>query len=118
LWCKFRARRRLGLGVSTCYAWLRRDLAQADDDQFTSFYERHLRSKPWKALRERALRRAGSRCESPQCSSSVSIGVEVHHLTYERLGHERLSDVIVLCRPCHREHGHKLHARARGATGQ
>jgi hypothetical protein len=31
----------------------------------------------------------------------------VHHLTYERLGNEHLSDVIVLCLACHgKEHPH------------
>jgi hypothetical protein len=115
--CNFRARRRLGLGVTLCYEWLRRDLAQAGGDTFSEFYRQHLKSKQWRLLRERALRRAAGRCENPTCPSSSAVGLEVHHETYERLGHERLGDVVVLCRGCHRERGGKLHARARREIG-
>jgi hypothetical protein len=27
--------------------------------------------------------------------------LDVHHLTYVRFGHERLEDLLTLCRPCH-----------------
>jgi 5-methylcytosine-specific restriction endonuclease McrA len=38
----------------------------------------------------------------------VERAVEVHHLTYERLGEERLTDLVALCRSCHeREHAYK-----------
>jgi len=34
-------------------------------------------------------------------------GLEVHHLSYRRLGNELLSDLIVLCVGCHKkQHGH------------
>jgi len=29
------------------------------------------------------------------------VRLDVHHLLYDRLGHEKLSDLIVLCRLCH-----------------
>jgi hypothetical protein len=28
--------------------------------------------------------------------------MHVHHRTYERIGHEKLSDLCLLCGPCHR----------------
>lgn len=60
-------------------------------------YRRYLRSGAWQALRKQVLRRAGWRCED--CSKRGPL--DVHHLTYERFGHERLSDLTALCRECH-----------------
>lgn len=37
--------------------------------------------------------------------------INVHHLTYERLGHERESDTVVLCETCHaKRHGLQVEA--------
>ena len=33
------------------------------------------------------------------CADTAAL--EVHHNTYERLGHERAADLVVLCRACH-----------------
>lgn len=49
--------------------------------------------------------------ELPQCDCSFttvvrriqSNGVEVHHLTYERVGYEMLFDLISVCDPCHEQ---------------
>lgn len=35
------------------------------------------------------------------CNQLMATGLFVHHLTYERAGHEELSDVISLCKDCH-----------------
>ncbi len=65
-------------------------------------YHAHLRSHRWFALRLRVLVRSGGICE--RCGERAM--VDVHHLTYRRLGHERMGDVLGVCRPCHRElHG-------------
>lgn len=68
-------------------------------------YPLYLRTPEWKRTRLAALRRAG-RC----CSLDVSHtdGLEVHHRTYERLGAELESDVIVLCHACHQLH-HRMY---------
>jgi len=60
-------------------------------------------------LRNRAIWRAGHRCElcgqNPTKKNGRS-GLYVHHLTYERKGWERLADVRILCFRCHRRwHG-------------
>ena len=66
----------------------------------------------------RILRRAGGRCE--RCRKRRPL--EVHHLTYERLGCERDEDLLVLCPPCHRaadkerEEREALRRRAREAN--
>ena len=60
-------------------------------------YSEYLKTDGWKARQLKALDRAGNRCQV--CNSADR--PEVHHRTYERLGHERAGDLIVLCRNCH-----------------
>jgi hypothetical protein len=79
------------------------DWAREDSPLFHGRYSAYLRSPHWLLMRTRARRRAGYRCQ--RCESDAS-RLEVHHLTYARLGWERDSDLIVLCEPCHeQEHG-------------
>lgn len=63
-------------------------------------YHEYLRSDSWRRVRERKLREAGRVCS---LCPSVS-NLHVHHRTYERLGKERLDDLVVLCRRCHSRH--------------
>lgn len=60
-------------------------------------YDDYLWSQHWRTFRARALRAYGERCGT--CGSMTAL--DVHHLTYVRLGREMLSDVTVLCRRCH-----------------
>jgi 5-methylcytosine-specific restriction endonuclease McrA len=48
--------------------------------------------------RAKALAEGGHKCRICAATSAL----EVHHNTYERLGHERPADLIVLCRSCHK----------------
>ncbi len=69
-----------------------------------AIYEAYIASPEWTRRRHRALARAGYRC---QYESEHPIGkptrcvstrhLEVHHLTYQRLGHELDADLEVLC---------------------
>jgi hypothetical protein len=69
-------------------------------------YENHLLSPGWKSLRKLILNRSGGVCEREGCDR---MAVHIHHLTYERLGREDLSDLLALCFDCHNEiHGGKL----------
>lgn len=61
-------------------------------------YREYLKSPYWKRTRKKALQRASYRCQI--CSSKDEI-LDVHHNSYDRLGAEDPSDLIVLCRPCH-----------------
>ena len=61
-------------------------------------YSEYLKTEGWKVRRLKALDRAGHRCQV--CNSAER--PEVHHRTYERLGHERAADLVVLCRSCHK----------------
>lgn len=61
-------------------------------------YDEYLSSPYWRrVVRPRILRRAAGRCEL--CHGDYN--TEVHHLTYERLGHERDEDLMALCAGCH-----------------
>ena len=66
--------------------------------KFTDFnYHDYLRSDEWKVKREEAIKRADRRCQI--CFSPNDLNV--HHRTYDRVGNERNSDLIVLCKECH-----------------
>lgn len=79
------------------------------------WYDQYLATPHWKAMRAAKLRQAGHECE--RCGEPAMemegawFGLEVHHLTYERVGHEHFDDLMVLCRPCHAaQHGLEANA--------
>lgn len=65
-----------------------------------TIYQRHITSKKWQRFKRRVKLSRGECCE--RCGAA-SVGLEVHHVTYERLGNELPSDVLVLCHRCHLE---------------
>jgi hypothetical protein len=66
-------------------------------------YAEYLASPEWRVRRDRAVARAEGRCQL--CNSAKHLNV--HHRTYARIGRERPTDLIVLCRECH-EHFHGI----------
>ena len=64
-------------------------------------YRRYLRTAEWQRTRAAALHRAGYACT---LDITHTDDLEVHHRTYERLGHELASDLTVLCNRCHDLH--------------
>lgn len=56
-------------------------------------------SAQWRYIRELMKKLAKFRCQDCGKPSST---LEVHHLNYERFGRERMSDLRVLCVPCHK----------------
>jgi 5-methylcytosine-specific restriction endonuclease McrA len=69
-------------------------------------YMVYLRSPLWRLRLRIWILRAGGRCQ--RCRSRRRL--TIHHRTYRRLGHERRSDVTVLCWRCHRRQ-HDRHPR-------
>lgn len=57
----------------------------------------YLATREWALLKRRVRERSGGRCE--RCHHTM--GSQIHHVTYERFGHERLEDLLDLCGPCH-----------------
>lgn len=73
-------------------------------------YRRYLASSHWKATRAAKAKAAGYRCqrcgEYGRRTRESVVGLHVHHLSYERLGHEEMDDLELLCVACHElEHG-------------
>lgn len=62
-------------------------------------YAAYLQSEHWKLFRISILAKRGAICEN--CRNHRQ--VELHHLSYQRLGWELDSDIRVLCKPCHRD---------------
>jgi len=57
-----------------------------------------MKSIAWRKLRGQILARDSGRCRL--CGTGGK-GLEVHHLTYVRLGCEHEDDLITLCHSCH-----------------
>lgn len=68
--------------------------------RFSSQYLAYLESSTWKIKRLEALRLASYRCQN--CGGAAGPNLQVHHLNYERLGYEEQSDLVVLCKWCHK----------------
>jgi 5-methylcytosine-specific restriction endonuclease McrA len=66
-------------------------------------YHKYLKSADWKSNRLDVLKRDSFSCR--RCGENGRPGneLDVHHLTYERIYHEELRDLITLCRGCHGE---------------
>lgn len=70
-------------------------------------YLRTLDSERWRSLKMVRLAVAGFRCEDcgwrwvGRTPRQALAWFDLHHVTYERVGSERLEDVRVLCRDCH-----------------
>lgn len=69
-------------------------------------YELYIRSKAWFRKRELKLKEVGYKCEVITCKSPLDL--VAHHLTYDRLGHEQLSDLKILCQVCHMDAHERL----------
>ena len=64
----------------------------------TKEYELYVKTDCWQIRRDTYISRYGPACEV--CENAID-GLDVHHLTYERLGIELDDDLMALCRPCH-----------------
>jgi hypothetical protein len=63
-----------------------------------SMYEEYIHSPRWYAFKRRLIKIRGNKCEA---CPTVGDKLDLHHLTYVRLGCERPEDVKLLCRACH-----------------
>ena len=68
-------------------------------------YRRYLRSPSWTVRRQSALARAAGHCRD--CGRALPL--EVHHLTYARVGREHKKDLRAICANCHaKRHSRRL----------
>ena len=62
-------------------------------------YESYINSVLWREKSRRIRKRDGYRC---LICGTTDVPLEVHHLTYDRLGEELDSDLITVCHDCHK----------------
>ena len=67
-------------------------------------YEKHLKSAKWKNTKSDLMKMRGKKCE---VCGQYSPKLELHHITYERLGNESAKDLLILCAPCHKKEDKK-----------
>jgi hypothetical protein len=60
-------------------------------------YHEYLCSREWSLLKEKVRKRCKGKCE--RCREGKYEAT--HHLTYERIGYEKLSDLLGVCSACH-----------------
>ena len=75
-------------------------------------YDQYLKTGVWRSFRAGWIDRHGDRCA--RCRRK---GENLHHRTYDRVGHEHDDDVVLLCRQCH-ETFHGRHGMDVGRTDQ
>lgn len=63
-------------------------------------YGMYLRSKEWRDLRRKKLEQENYTCQVCKIQYEDK-DLQVHHRTYKRVGHEKLSDLEVRCDRCH-----------------
>lgn len=71
-------------------------------------YSEYLLTMAWAVKREEKIAEAGLSCQRcglkyGDLKAEGRLPLNVHHLTYVRLGDELLSDLAVVCRLCHRQ---------------
>lgn len=102
--------RRLAARAEKTRAWLagQADRERAYQEAWWAWYGRYLASARWAAKRAAVLARDRGRCVVPGCGRAA---VQVHHLTYERVGDEAMDDLAAVCETCHSA-AHLLRRRA------
>lgn len=63
-------------------------------------YREYIASSDWAWRRDRAFE-ASRKCYCCNHKASLRRPLDLHHLTYERFGHEPVEDLALVCRPCH-----------------
>lgn len=61
-------------------------------------YNRYIKSPIWSKKRKEAFLFHGKFCH--KCTNTTNL--QVHHLTYENIFNEKMEDLMILCKPCHK----------------
>jgi hypothetical protein len=71
-----------------------------DTGETADNYPEYLETDHWKLLRMKVFADRKGICEI--CGLHMVRGFQAHHKTYERVGHENIEDLMLLCNRCHR----------------
>lgn len=85
---------------------IKRPIQCEDTGEVANTYKEYLRTGHWKVLRMRKIKEIGFTCE---ICGRTGVPLQVHHLTYVRLGNEMMSDLACICGICHSTI-HSLHS--------
>lgn len=78
----------------------KRKIIYCKDTNETVTGEQYLNSKHWRILRKKIYDKYNGKCK--KCHKTFdSQHMNVHHLTYKRIGKEKESDLVLLCEKCH-----------------
>ena len=66
-------------------------------------YNNYLKSQEWYILKNLALKYSNYKCS--KCGETENLNI--HHLNYNNIGNEEISDLITVCNSCHKEF-HKI----------
>lgn len=70
---------------------------QQEKTEWRQRYKAYLLTDDWRRMREVVLSRAGGLCEGCRQRRAT----QVHHLTYDHVGHEFLWELVAICNYCH-----------------
>jgi hypothetical protein len=72
---------------------------QEEQARWWNWYNTYLKSPQWHQKRDLVLQRANGVCEGCELEPAI----QVHHLTYVRVGDELLFDLVAVCTDCHQK---------------
>ena len=64
-------------------------------------YKKYIQSQKWKTKRLQYFKRYGNECKKCGLKGIKRNLMHLHHKTYDRLGKEKLTDLVSLCKKCH-----------------
>jgi len=67
--------------------------------KFKTKKKNYLESDAWQNIRKKILNRDNNKCVV--CGTSSNL--DIHHITYERVGNEDVDDLVTVCRKHHNE---------------
>ena len=70
-----------------------------DTGEVCEGYNRYLQSKHWLLLRNTLIHK-NTVCD--MCGERPDSGLQLHHITYDHIGHELATDLVPLCENCHK----------------
>ena len=77
-----------------------RQLIDQEHNDFEKVYDIYLKSDQWRSKRQAVINSQLNICA--KCKSAPIS--EIHHLSYDNIGNEHDSDLIGLCRSCHKSY--------------
>jgi 5-methylcytosine-specific restriction endonuclease McrA len=81
--------------------WKCPDCDKLNKPDYPICYYCYINSSHWEIVRKRKLKSIHPPNTCERCGVETRF-LEVHHLTYVRLGEEKLDDLMVLCMDCHK----------------